>query len=156
GCAGYLVTIAVVTALIAAIPLYELAWLPDWTFLYLAILSILPASDAAVAFVNRGVTNRVGPAILPAMELAQGIPSNLRTVVAMPVLLTSEAQVQELIERLEVHHLASSDGDLYFALLTDWIDSDTETRPDDDRLLAAAENGITVLNRRYGLAAAGE
>jgi len=156
GCVGYLVTIAIVTTLIAALPLYELAWLADWPFLCLTILSLLPASDGAVALVNRAVTHRVGPAILPGMELAGGVPSHLRTLVAMPVLLVDEQQVQELIEHLEVHHLASADGDLYFALLTDWTDAKSETVPGDDDLLSVAEEGIAALNRRYGLGAAGE
>ena len=156
GCVGYLVTIALVTTFIAAIPLYELAWLPDWPFLFLAILSLLPASDAGVVIVNRAVTHRVGPAILPGMELAGGVPSHLRTLVAMPVLLINERQVKELIERIEVHHLASADGDLYFALLTDWVDAKSEVLPSDDTLLTIAEKGIAALNRRYGLGTAGE
>ena len=64
--------------------------------------------------------------------------------------LTSRAGVDEQIERLEVHHLASRDGDLRFALLSDWTDSATETTPGDDALFDAAVDGIAQLNRRYG------
>ena len=130
--------------------------LSDGTLLWLAILALVPGSEIAIAMVNRAVTNRIGPAILSGMELAEGVPSHLRTMIVMPVLLTKPAQVRELIERLEVHHLASSDGDLYFALLSDWDDSDNETAPDDDAILATAVQGIAQLNRRYEAGAGGD
>src|SRR4029453_9714743 len=41
-------------------------------------------------------------------------------------------------------------GDLYFALLSDWTDAPLETMPGDDDLLAATIAGIERLNRRYG------
>ena len=104
----------------------------------------------AVALVNRGVTNRFGATILPALELRDGVPANLRTMVVVPTLLTTRAAIEEQIERLEVHYLASPDGDLRFALLSDWTDSATETAPGDDALLGAAVDGIAQLNRRYG------
>ena len=71
-------------------------------------------------------------------------------MVVVPTLLTSRAGVDEQIERLEVHHLASRDGDLRFGLLTDWTDSATETTSGDDDLFTAAVDGIAQLNQRYG------
>ena len=38
------------------------------------------------------------------------------------------AAIEEQIERLEIHHLASPDGDLHFALLSDWTDARRERR----------------------------
>ncbi|MGT2494383.1 hypothetical protein ACU4GD_37735 [Cupriavidus basilensis] len=57
------------------------------------------------------------------------MPSSLRTLVAVPTLLSSEASLREQIERLEVHHLAGAGGDLTFALLTDGTDAAQETMP---------------------------
>ena len=54
-----------------------------------------------------------------------------------------------------MHYLASPDGELYFALLSDWIDSATETAPGDDDLLAEATAGIARLNQRHGPGPAG-
>ena len=157
GCVGYIGFIALLTAALSVLPILALGRLGiwDWMLLWLGILAIIPASDVAVVVVNRAVTHRIGPALLPGMELAGGVPLHLRTMIAMPVLLTRPAQVSELIERLEVHYLASADGDLYFALLSDWTDSDTETTPYDEEILEAAIQGIAQLNRRYGPAEAG-
>ena len=54
------------------------------------------------------------------------MPADLRTLVVVPTLLTTRAALEEQIERLEVHYLASPDGDLHFALLSDWTDAATE------------------------------
>src|SRR5208282_3769366 len=84
------------------------------------------------------------------LELHDGVPPSLRTMVVMPTLLTTRDEIDEQIERLEVHYLASSDGELYFAILSDWTDSATETTPADDDLLGAAAAGIARLNQRHG------
>ena len=44
----------------------------------------------------------------------------------MPVMLNSRAAVEEHLHRLEIHYLASPDDQLHFALLSDWLDADTE------------------------------
>ena len=75
-----------------------------------------------MALVNCGAMNRFAASALPALELSDGVPTGLRTMIAVPMLLTSHAAIAEQIERLEVHYLANSDGDLYFALLSDWAD----------------------------------
>src|SRR3546814_21085479 len=65
-------------------------------------------------------------------------------------MLTSESDLLEQIERLEIHHLAGADGDLTFALVSDGVDADRETLDGDDHLLAVAAEAIEQLNHRYG------
>ena len=120
--------VAVVAAILLALPLFALAaaglggaWLS-----LLGVLGAIPAIDAAVALVNRGVTRGFGATLLPALELRDGVPAHLRTLVAVPTLLTTREAIEEQIERLEIHHLASPEGDLHFALLSDWVDAATE------------------------------
>jgi cyclic beta-1,2-glucan synthetase len=120
------------------------------TLVLLGLLALIPACDLAVAVVNRTVTEVLGPRLLPRLELRNGIPPSSRTLVVVPTLLTSEAEIERHIDRLEIHYLANPDGDLRFALVSDWIDAPAETMPEDDRLLAAAIEGIARLNRRHG------
>ena len=68
----------------------------------------------------------------------------------MPALLTAQHDIEQLVERLEVHYLANSDGDLRFALLSDWMDAASESLPGDDELLAIAVDGIARLNKIHG------
>ena len=152
GISGYVSAGAVVAAGLLAIPLsvaalrgVELRWL-----LLLGVLGLVPAIDAAVALVDHVVTRGFRATLLPALELRGGIPADLRTLVAVPMLLTSLKDIEERIERLEIHYLASPGGDLYFALLSDWRDAPSEHVDGDDALLVAAKEGIARLNQRHG------
>ena len=122
---------------------------PVWLGL-LGIMGAIPAIDIAVALVNRGLPWCFGATLLPALELRGGVPAHLRTIVAVPMMLTTPEAIGEQIERLEVHYLASSDGDLHFALLSDWLDAATEQIDGDAALLETAVAGIARLNRRHG------
>ena len=152
GIVGYVAAIGLSTLALLTLPLLALSasGITGWPIVMLALLALAPASDLAVALTNRAVTNELHPHILPALELLDGVPAALRTMIAVPTLLTKRAAVAEQIERLEVHYLASRDGDLRFALLSDWADSGTQTAPGDDELLGAAAEGIAALNRRFG------
>ena len=157
GIRGYLAAVAAVSGALLTLPLlalFRLGASPRQLAL-LAILGLIPAIDAAMAFVNRSVTKRFGAKPLPGLELCSGVPAQLRTLVVVPTLLTTPQMLAENIGRLEIHHLASPDGELYFALLADFRDADSETQSDDDALVAAAVAGIATLNARYGPAPAG-
>ena len=59
-------------------------------------------------------------------------------MVVMPTLLTTRGAIEEHIDRLEIHYLASPDDELYFALLSDWIDSPAAHTAGDTALLDIA------------------
>src|SRR5262245_25744455 len=118
--------------------------------LLFGLLALIPASDLAIALVNREVTEVLGPRALPRLALREGVPADLRTLVVVPTLLTDVAQIAEQIERLEVYYLANPEGDLRFALLSDFADAPLETMPEDEELLNATISGIARLNRRHG------
>ncbi|MDQ3323856.1 MAG: DUF3131 domain-containing protein, partial [Acidobacteriota bacterium] len=64
-------------------------------------------------------------------------------------LLTGEAVIEELLEKLEVYYLANQDDNIYFALLGDFADAPTEEMPPDFALLNAALGGIEELNEKH-------
>ena len=88
---GYLGTIAIVTAMILALPLLHTreGGMATGGLLLLGLLAAVPASDLAIALINRAVMGLLGPRTLPRMELRHGIPEDLRTIVVMPTLLTT-------------------------------------------------------------------
>ena len=157
GIGGYISVIAVETAVLLSLPLFALAagGLGGSWLVILGVLGVIPAVDVAVALVNRGVSRGFGATLLPALELRNGIPTHLRTLVAMPTFLTTREAINEHIDRLEIHHLASPEGEVQFALLSDWVDAASECLEEDAALLAAAAEGIARLNRRYGPAPGG-
>jgi len=154
---GYLGTLFLITAAVLAIPLLIASRTPVSVtgLVVLGVLALVPASDLAVALLNRFVTMVVAPSVLPRLEWAAGVPAEFRTLVAVPTLLTERADVEEQVERLEVRYLANSDGDVRFALVSDWADAATEHAAGDDEILGAARDAIARLNARHGPAPGG-
>jgi cyclic beta-1,2-glucan synthetase len=156
GISGYLGVIATVSIALIAVLLSWIVVPGGYGVLcLLALAAAMPALDAAVALVNNNVTRHFGAFIVPGMELADGVPSTLRTMIVIPTLLTSPAAITEQVERLLVHHLANIDDNLCFALLSDWTDAATEHAPGDEDLLHVAITGIARLNRLWGAKAQG-
>ncbi|HKO60381.1 MAG TPA: glucoamylase family protein, partial [Pyrinomonadaceae bacterium] len=114
-----------------------------------ALLAVVPATDLAVSVLNWDVTHFFPPRLLPRMNIAAGVPRHACTMVVVPSILSTESQINELVERLEVHFLANHDKEIYFALLGDFPDADAEEMPEDASLRDAALNAIAQLNQRY-------
>ena len=156
GIHGYIASVLALSGVILALPIAALTVAGIGGHLaVLAVLGVIPAIGAAMVLVNTGVTSRVGAKALPALDLRDGVPARYRTLVVMPSLLSTRETLAEQLERLEIHHLASLDGDIYFALLTDWTDAAAESVEGDAGLLDAAAEGIAQLNRRHGPGLAG-
>lgn len=151
GISGYVLGSILLSLLLLAVPTTALLGyaVDGWMIALLAFLGFIPALDLAVALINRDVSKGFAPVVLPGLELSAGVPGHLRTVVAIPILLTTQAAIEEHIERLEIHYLTSPTGDLHFALLSDWEDADAEHADTDEFLLQIAVDGIAKLNRRY-------
>ena len=158
GMGGYLAGVALVTAVLLAWPLLSLAAeaTDTRTLALLALLGLIPTVEAAIALVNASVVRRLHARSLPALELRAGVPAELRTLVVIPTLLATAESVAADVHRLEVHHLASPDGEIHFALLSDWTDAAAAEVVGDDALLEAASCGIAALNQRYGALPAGD
>ncbi len=150
GLSGYLGAILAVGGLSLLLLFENLGdALSGWHLAVFVALALLPASEIAITLVNRLVSERWKPACLPGLALREGVPESAATAVVMPVLLSSEAEIDQLVQRLEVHFLSNSEDNLVFALLSDWHDADSETTPDDTRLLAYARKQIAALNRTH-------
>jgi cyclic beta-1,2-glucan synthetase len=148
----YLSSITLTLGLALAVPLVLSlqAGAPAWLVLALLLLGLLPASEIAVAVINRMVTLLFPPVPTPKLELEGGIPAELRTVVVVPALLTDEESLLELVRQLEVHYLGNDEPDLRFLLLTDWKDAPTARMPGDEELLAFARQQIARLCEEHG------
>jgi cyclic beta-1,2-glucan synthetase len=138
---GLSVTAALLAARAADAPL----WMQPW----IAVLTLLPASQLAVAIADRVIHRLARPTPLPRLDLRGGVPDPARTMVIVPTLVSSVEGVQSLIEHLEVHALGNMDPRIHFALLTDFPDADAEHLPGEDAVLAAAIAGIEGLNAHY-------
>ncbi len=153
---SYLGAIGALTALCAggviAHALHE--DLHGWRLAALATLAVLAGSQLALALVNWSATQLATPHRLPRMDYKDGIDPAARTLVVVPTLIYSRANITELCDSLEVHFLANRDPNLRFCLLTDFADANAENLPGDIALLEHARATIDALNAKYALGAA--
>ena len=147
----YLGGIALLTAIVAGWFVAEAhtEGVSGWLLLLVGVVSGICASHLAVALVNWLATLVVTPDHLPRMNLSEGIPPELRTLVVVPTMLLSAQDIEHQVEALEVRFLANRDEHLHFGLLTDFRDADEETLPEDEPLLQLAQNRIEELNDKY-------
>ena len=94
---GYVGTIIVLSGFLLAPPVLAAeAWALGAAGLLLVLLAGIPASDAVIALLNRAVAATLPPRVLPRLELRDGVPAHLRTLIAVPTLLADRAEVEEI------------------------------------------------------------
>jgi cyclic beta-1,2-glucan synthetase len=151
---AYLGVMLLASLLLVAWLLYRPGWLSlGWPTqlgtLGVGLLMLLPASEAVVALVNRLISESVKPSQLPRLLLADGIPPAARVMVVVPAMLSQRESIEQVVHRLQLHHLANEETCAQFALLSDWADADSERRPEDAALLDHVQALLTALNARY-------
>jgi hypothetical protein len=147
----YLGTVALLTLIFTASALTNAhaGGLHGWTITLVTSLVILCTSHLAIALVNWAATLLATPRPLPRLDFSEGIPTDCRTLVVVPAMLTSAQNIEDLIEALEVRFLANRDDHLQFGLLTDFTDAHEETLAEDEPLLRLARMRIEELNEKY-------
>lgn len=151
----YVVYFGSITILVFAIMAALLEYVGDQgdssllVFILTGLAVLIPVSDIAINTVNFAVSRIYLPTVLPKLELKAGISEDNSTMVIIPTLLPNEKRVRELVEKLEIYYLANKENNLYFALVGDFKDADSQEMADDDQITAIALKGIEELNRRY-------
>ncbi|MGZ3881910.1 MAG: cyclic beta 1-2 glucan synthetase, partial [Flavisolibacter sp.] len=122
----------------------------DWKILVLvAFLAFLGCLQLAVSLVNWLSTVWVQPQLLPRMDYSKGIPTEYRSLVVIPTMLSNLAYIEELIEGLEIRYLANREANVHYGLLTDFTDAKVATLPEDEQLVALVTRRIEELNEKY-------
>jgi len=149
----YISSIILLSLIIVFIPLiYSLVKEPNTSRAFaviVGILSIIPASEIVIAIINSCINRFVPPAKFPKLELKEGIPEELSTMVIVPTLVPNIKRTLDLIDNLEVFYLANKCENIYFSLVGDFKDSNEETLPEDSTIVQAALKRIEELNKKY-------
>jgi len=111
-----------------------------------ALIPLLSVSSGAVNFVLSIV---VAPRQLPKLDFASGIEDEQKSIVVVPMMLSSAAEIAENLATLELNYLGNADPRLRFALLSDFIDAAEAETPEDQPLLDKAIASIDNLNNRH-------
>jgi hypothetical protein len=137
-----LATVAVIVFVLAGIGVTR----PIWAAV---LILLLPASEAAIAMINRLTTWLLRPRVLPKLDFKNGIPPQYTTMTVVPTLLLDEEQVRETVQQFEIRYLANRQPNLFFALLTDTPDS-LQRFDERDKLVELCAELVNGLNRKYG------
>ena len=125
----------------------SLAYSLVWGIVAIIVVAI-PASEIAVSIVNWVAAKSLKPAAFPALELKDGIPEAMSTMIAITAIVSNQEVLQALIKNLENQYLSNRHRNLYFALVGAFKDSLMEV-PDDLVLIDTAMRGIKELNEKY-------
>jgi len=123
--------------------------LPTGWIIALEFIAMVVMSHISVSIINWFVTVIVKPDFLPRMNFAGSIPAASKTMIVVPTLIGSQAEVDDLIETMEVRYLANPQEHLHYALLTDFRDGETEIVEEEEAMLAYAKKRIEALNKKY-------
>ncbi len=148
----YLGSIGLVSLLLVAVAVWYaiISTAPGSIFLWLlaGFAVLIPASEIAVNVVNWIVCRILKPAVFPRLELKNGIPEEMSTIVIIPTLLPDAGRVKELLSAMEGHYLSNRDKNLFFTLTGGFMDSDLPV-PQDMSIINAAISGVHELNLKY-------
>ncbi len=134
-----------------------MTWLSIWilprlqpwiNWIYLLAL-FPPVLSLSIGTINFLFSKSLPARHLPKMDFSTGIPQDFQTAVVVPSLLGSKMEIESLLNQIEKHYLSNTDPNLFFVLLTDFIDAPQETMPEDDHLLQIIIDGIESLNKKY-------
>ncbi|MBQ8507327.1 MAG: DUF3131 domain-containing protein [Clostridia bacterium] len=103
----------------------------------------------ATKVIGRFYSRWVKPRTLLKMDVER-VPDDARTLVVLPVLLSSAARAREMAAHMEGLGCLERDENIDFLLLGDFKDSDTAEQEGDGEILEAARDGVAALNRRAG------
>lgn len=152
----YIGSIALLTALFIGLCLEYSKTTDLKAMLFFAFLALFPASELAITLINRYTVHLLVPRHLPRLNFSKSIPPDLKTFVVVPTMLTNEAEITGQVDQLEVHYLSNPDDSVYFGLLSDWRDADSEHLPTDELFLSLALKQINYLNEKYGKSSQGK
>lgn len=150
--AFYLGTMALSTLGLAIAFFYSLAAATSHPPVLAALLflAIFPLSEVVIQLLNFSISWLIPPTLLPKMLYEGDIPTELKSLIVVPMMLTSEAGVQEEVARLEIRYLANSDPSLLFGMFSDYKDAQQKHTDEDLSLICLATQEIERLDTKYG------
>jgi len=120
-----------------------------WISILQTILIYIPIIEILTAILQYILGKIVKPTMIPKLNLNDGISENDSTMVVIPTIVKSSGKVKELFEKLEVYYLANKSENIYFTLLGDCSQSDTEKEEFDEDIIQEGIEQANRLNKKY-------
>lgn len=127
-----------------------LGGLQDTSRHVISLLAAMPLlMGISIEITNFIFTRRIIAKKIPSLNYLKEIRSEARTIVVMPVIVSSKEQGLEYMDRLQKHYLANRQPNLCFALLLDFEDSPSQFMPKDKVIESALAARMEELNELY-------
>ena len=105
--------------------------------------------SAAGTLIGRFYARFFPPARLLKLEM-KAVPDDCRTLVTMPVLLSSVERVEAICDQMEALGCLETDPNIEYLLLGDFADAPARQMPEDEAILRAARRRVAAMNARAG------
>ena len=138
----WIATLCIVLAALTAASVTLIGW---WSALLLAV----PFAVASSAVADRFVSYFVPAHRAPRLELTR-VPDDAKTLVTVASLMTGGSGDCKVFESLERFRYMNRDKNVYFCLLADLPDSDSQYLLNDSAIIESARRRIDELNRVHG------
>ena len=113
------------------------------------LIILIPINEIIIGLINWTVSKISEIRLIPKLNFNDGIPDEDKTVIVIPAIVNSEEKVKELMAKLEVIYCGNKDKNLYFALLSDFCDSQHETEEKDADIIKYGIQSARSLNDKY-------
>ena len=120
-----------------------------WSLVLIAIVTLIPISDSCLNLLNLFVSRLIQPRVLPKIDLNKDIPNLENAFVIVPTILADIDAASRVLDGLEVRYLSNQENNLFFALLSDFTDANSESMEKDNELLDFLISGVDELNQKY-------
>ncbi|MBQ7137292.1 MAG: hypothetical protein IJO43_04885 [Bacilli bacterium] len=108
------------------------------------IILLVPISELVIQLTNKVLLKFYPCKPLPKMDFSRGLSKDNATVVVIPTIIKSKEKIDKMFRCLEKYYLANKSNYLYFSLLGDCSETNTELTDYDDEL---AQYGLSVANK---------
>ncbi len=116
---------------------------------WLVLPCALTGWTAAGMLIGRFYPKFFPPARLLKLEL-DAVPDDCRTLVVMPVLLSSPERAEDVLEQLEALGSLETDANIEYLLLGDFADAPRRDMPGDGAILERSRARVAAMNARAG------
>ncbi len=148
---AYLLPVFLLTLAVTGLFIYDISNIfeSNRNAVLAGLVLFIPISEIIIKFLNWIFLKVVPPVFLPKLSLKKGIPEESATMVVIPSLIAAEENIGDLFEKIETYYLGNKSENLYFALLGEFKDADSEFTEEDNAIIKSALGQAARLNKKY-------
>ena len=110
---------------------------------------VIISAEIGINFTNYLFSKYIKPKKLVGLNYKSEIPDSSKTLVTIAVLVANPQNVIDAYKKLETYYLGNKNPNIYFSILADSKDSDTQVHKDDQAIITELSNQIKSLNHKY-------